>query len=358
MRTPLVVVSGISPEAVSSLMVSLMWDLPNAVAVQHCIDPESQVLTRTVSDRSGRLDLHGVPLEHACATCALREDIVPTLESLAKQARWGAIVACLPVGMEAEHLAEILAGDTRLARRLKLASVITALDAGTAVDDLLGPDLLAERGLHTGPHDDRGVAEVACQLVEYADVIVTGPDPQPEAVDLIQALTRPDALIVEGPETLDGAAVTTMVHKQMRAAAWSVPLGRDKLPDLTEGSAWRLDLSSDQPLDPDRLLDEIEQLGSGRHRIRGCFWVATRPGVAQLWKGAGGQVSIGSHSAWGDRQPLTRLVVTGLGAPPVELFASFQSLLGSADSAPHGQLRWAPQEDGLEPWLGPIRGAA
>ena len=60
MRTPLVVVTGVDPAAMDATLLSLAWDLPRAVSVRHTIDPESQVLTRTVSDASGVVERHEV----------------------------------------------------------------------------------------------------------------------------------------------------------------------------------------------------------------------------------------------------------------------------------------------------------
>ncbi|NED95650.1 cobalamin biosynthesis protein CobW [Phytoactinopolyspora alkaliphila] len=42
---------------------------------------------------------------------------------------------------------------------------------------------------------------------------------------------------------------------------------------------------------PGRLMRSIEQLGTGRVRARGRFWLPTRPQTLCLWDGAGGQSS-------------------------------------------------------------------
>ena len=101
MRTPLLVVTGVDPVAMDATLMSLSWDLPDAVVVRHRIDPHSQVLTRTVSDASGVLEQEHVQLEHACVGCALREDILPTLERLGRDGRWRTIVSGLPTSTEA-----------------------------------------------------------------------------------------------------------------------------------------------------------------------------------------------------------------------------------------------------------------
>jgi len=46
----------------------------------------------------GRLEHEQIELVLACIGCALREDILPTIERLARDGRWNSIVATLPVG--------------------------------------------------------------------------------------------------------------------------------------------------------------------------------------------------------------------------------------------------------------------
>lgn len=358
MRTPLVVVTGIDPAAMDGTMVSLSWDLPRAVAVRHRIDPDSQVLTRTVSDASGVLEREEIALEHACVSCALREDIVPTLERLAREDRWSSIIAGLPTATEAAQLAHILSRDSRLARHLKLSRVVSVLGTGHVIQDLLGDDLLRERGLHTNPGDDRGVGEVACAQTEFADVVVLDGDPGPEGTDLVRALARPEALIVTGANQLEGAAMASQRHQHRLTTSWRSPEFVNQVPPLGESHAWRLDLSTPRPFHPERLLEQIERLGTGRHRSRGCFWVPTRPGTMLEWSGAGGQLSIGTFSNLGLRTPTTRLLFTGLGTTPADLVGAFEDLLLTPTEALADHRGWDVLEDGLEPWLGDIRDVA
>lgn len=348
-------VTGVDPVAMDAALVSLAWDLPRAVSVRHRIDPHSQVLTRVVSDATGLLEREEVPLEHACVACALREDILPTLERLARDDRWDTIASGLPVATEAGQLVHVLGVDTRLARHLALSSVVAAVAHQDAVQDLLGDGLLRERDRHTGPADDRGLGETACAQIELADLVVLDGDPGAEATALVRALARPDATVVTGTDQLDGSLLATGRHAGTSPLSWSAPDLRAEVPPLGDSVAWRLDLRSPRAFHPDRLLEQIERLGSGAHRSRGCFWLPTRPDALGEWSGAGGQLSIGSHSRWGRRTPQTRLVVTGLGPEPADLAPAFAELLLTPEEA---RRSWVAVEDGLEPWLGDIRDAA
>lgn len=358
MRKPLVVVTGVDAVAMDTTLMSLAWDLPRAVSVRHRIDPQSQVLTRVVSDVDGVVEREEIQLEHACVGCALREDIMPTLERLARDSRWSAIVSGLPTGTDADQLVHTLATDTRLARHLKLSAVVAAVAAGDVVKDLLSDDLLSDRGAHTNPDDDRGVGEVACAQVEFADMIVLDGEPGHHATDLLRALARPDIPFVAGVDQLDGRAIISQRHRFSSTIAWCAPDFRARVPELTEGHAWRLDLCSPRPFHPERLLDHLERLATGPHRSRGSFWVPTRPRDLLEWSGAGGQLSIGSYDRWGRRPPVTRLVLTGLGEPSPDLATAFEDILLTPAESLLDQRSWNVLEDGLEPWLGDIRDVA
>lgn len=358
MRTPLVVVTGVDPAAIDAAMVGLSWDLPGAVAVRHRINPESQVLTRIVSDASGIVEHIDIPLEHACVTCALREDIVPTLERLGRDQRWRSIVAALPASAEADQLGNVLARNGTLNRFLRLVGVVASVSAGNLVHDLLADDLLHERGWHTNPFDERGVGETACALIEYADVTVLDQDPGAEGLDLVRALARPGANVVTGHHQVDTPEILQGLHSHQATTAWSATLRTADLPPLRDGEAWRISLTSMRAFHPERLLDQIERLGTGRHRSRGSFWVPTRPDAVLQWSGAGGQLSIGSFDSWGRRMPETKLLFTGVGELPADLAVAFDDFLLTPIEASQNQAAWRVHEDGLEPWLGDIRDVA
>ncbi|RHW26727.1 cobalamin biosynthesis protein CobW [Nocardioides immobilis] len=359
MRVPVVLISGVDPDAMAATMVGLQFDLPGAVAVRHHIDVDRQVLTRTVSDVTGVVEHQETELEHACVSCAIREDIVPTLERLARTRRWHSIVAHLPVGAEAAHLCNVLTWDTRLARFLRVSAVVTAVSAAHPVHDLLGDDLLAERGWHCSHDDRRGVGEVLASMIEYADAVVVDGEADAVAAGLVQALARPDVPVVVGSAGLTSADLLGRLHQHAHTEEWTSPVRTDALPDVRVEGIWRVDLQSIQPFHPERLLESLDAIGGGPFRTRGCFWLPSRPGRALEWDGAGGQLSIGDHAPWGRRAPFTRIVVTGVGAAPASLRPAFaEMLVRPGEDGSREAPGWQVTEDGFEPWLGPIREVA
>lgn len=358
MRTPVLAITGVHAVAVDATAMNLLWELPDAVALAHRIDPIAQTLTRTVSDASGILEREVIDLEHACIYCALRKDILPTLERLADIGRWGTIVASLPISAEAEQLSQALTQQAPLVRKLRLAAVITAVEPVNLEAVLLGSDLLVQRHLHTGPTDDRGLGETACALVEFADAVVVTSALDPGDDELIRALMRPDADLITGAENVDGHHLARLRHKHAEAVDWRQPFTQRLLPPFPKSRAWRLELRSDAPVHPERLLDQIEPLGAGPYRTRGCLWVPTRADTCISWEGAGGHLTIGSRGGWSSHAPHTKLVYTGVGVPPPQLRRVFNEVLLSPVERCLDARHWDTSEDGLEPWLGLIHKAA
>lgn len=355
-RVPVVLVTGTSPEAMARVTVGLQWELPRAVVVEHRIDVEQQRLHRTVSDIDGLVDRAAIDLAHACASCAISEDVLPTLARLGAAGRWQAIVVHLPVGAQAPQVCRALrSAEGGAAATLRIGGVVAAVAGDAVVQDLLGDDLLAERGLHSAREDRRGVGEVLAAMVEYADVVVLAGAAGPVDRDLVRALARPDALVADDVSTVDGRPLLAGVHVPRRSEAWAALVQADPPALFRSEHVWRLQLQSDRPFHPERLRANIASLGGGPRRVRGCFWLPSRPGDVVSCAGAGGQFSVGGTGSWNRREPFTRILVTGLDDGRHELVRAFdESLLTGAEVDRRGCF-WEVAEDGLEDWLGEIR---
>lgn len=357
-QTPVILISGMCQHTMAAAAVSLQWDLPNAVAVRHEVDPEREVLLRVVSDASGVLEKAEIDVEHACVNCAIREDVVPTLERLAADGRWGAIIAQLPVTAEAIQVCRVVGYAPEHVPHIRISASLVALSSESPLDDMFGDELIRERGLPVRSDDDRGMAEVTSAMVEYADVVATDSELEDEEREVLIALTRPGVPVLESFSEVDGAELMSGLHEHDVSEAWVAEIRRGDIPQPSLSRVWMLDFSSDRPFHPRRLHEAIATLGGGPRRSRGCFWLPSRPDQICIWDGAGGQLSIGSTEYWGRELPLTRIVVVGLDDEFDHLHETFVScLLSDTELASRGRY-WEVGEDGFEPWLGPIRRAA
>lgn len=353
-KVPVILISGVDADPMIQATISMQLDLPSAVVVRHELDPDRELLIRTVSDANGVIEHLEIDVEHACTSCATREDVVPTLERLAASGRWGAIIAQLPVTAEPMQVCRLISFSPQSAPHVRIAATLVALDGSSVHSDLIGDDLLVERGLPVRDDDERGVGETASAMVEYADVVAAIGEPSTADWELLRALARPGAQLTNSCAELDASALAAGVHDHEAAEEWVAVVRRAPLPRSGGEDAWVLDINSDRPFHPDRLQQTIVLLGRGERRSRGCFWLPSRPTQVCQWDGAGGMVSIGPADRWDGTGPLTRIVVVGVDEGRDQLAEAFAACLLTDDELAERGRYWELDSDGFEPWLGPI----
>ncbi|GAB2686958.1 CobW family GTP-binding protein [Thalassiella azotivora] len=365
---PVTILSTTDPVLRDGTAFSVLADAPDTVSVRHDLSTSegAGTLRRVVSDARGVIEDVTLPLEHSCLSCALREDVLPTLVRLADDGRWSHALLALPVGSEPLPVVRGLSGGDVAGRpvrdAVRLAGSVCVLDGDTLEHDLLDDDLLVERGLEHGPDDRRAVGEALAHQLELAHlVLVDGTDgrsvpARPAA--LLAHLVAPETTVRPGPHEVPGAAVLADRHEP---GSWHRvdPLRVEPTAAPDTDGVWTLDLSTWRPLHPGRLLDRIEDLGAGRLRARGRFWLPTRPEDVAVWDGAGGQLSIGGAGPWRGHDRSTRLVVTGVDRRTRQrVAAAFEDVVLRDDELARGRAFWMSQEDGFDDWLGTTSDAA
>lgn len=357
-RLPLALVSTIDPHLRDAVTLTAALE-PGTVVVRHDLldDGGDGRIRRVVSDIAGIVEDVEVPLDHACVSCAIREDAIPTLRRLATQGRWSQAVLALPVAAESLPVARTLAPQTEPDGELpeyRLASVVCAVDLDGLTGDVLGDDLLRERSLALGEDDDRGVGEAVAGLVEHADVVVTVGDGAGRPADstLLDHLRAADGLRLDGVHLLDGAVLFGREHDPHVGELRTDVDREPTVIGVSDAGIVTLRLVSDRPFHPDRLVHRIEELGSRPLRSRGVFWVPTRPDSVVGWEGCSGQLSVGEVGEWGDEAPRTDLTFTGRAGDMAQLEAVFADVLLTEGEGAEGLAAWLGRHDVLEPWLG------
>lgn len=391
-RLRLHILVGMDPDELSVVEATLAFSLEDVVLVRHDLEPAQDALLRTVSDQTGVLERARVPLAHPCLTCALREEIVPTLLRVAAARPGVHAVVRLPLAADPAPVVRAIqtmtVGGRRVVRDLDVRGVHATTPGPDLLDDLLGDDLLRERDPDSFGDDARAWGEALVAQLEYADVILlTGgtwaavptDSPPTDATGhgipaeqassptsgrtLLETLRRPDATVVDDVIDLDPAHLTELTHDHRAAEDWVSVTGRSANTDGARADrgpltvwhsedVWTTTLDTWRPLHPDRLMERLSDLGSGRVRGRGCFWLPTRPGSIVQWDGAGGQLSIGTVGGWGALAPRTQLVFSGTGTRHQAVEAGLRDALTTDLELARGLARWAGQDDPFDPWLG------
>jgi len=348
--TPVVLVASMDPVLREAGVDGILCDLPGAVAVRHDLEVDQGLLHRTVYDTARVLEDEWLTLEHACLACAMREDVLPTVERLVSTCAPAAIVLALPVTAEPFPLMAALT----VHESVRVAAVASVVDARRLERDLSGSELLAERGLAFTAGDRRAVGEALAHQVEAADALLLTDQPSRRCTALLDHLVEASV----PRRRLHDADSSSLVQcgREASAARGDLLQVSSTGADPREG-VWTLDLQSWRPFHPQRLLDNIQTLGSGAVRGRGHFWLPTRPNRIGAWDGAGGQLSIGDHGRW-TTKPDTHLVITGMDSDPEPLLTTFDACLMDDAELANGFAHWRGRPDGLEPWLGEQRGAA
>lgn len=359
----IVLLSAVDPVLRGSASFAAVTDVPGTVVLTQDLDPFSDTpIHRHIADSSGVLVDEWVEVEHACATCALREDTIPTLERIVAEGRYPNILVAAPVGVESLAIARALDDATSPGGPLAaahLASVATVCDVQTLAHDLLGDDLLSERGLALAEGDERSVGEVLAHQVGYADFVLTaGPlsSATSQAVALLDHIRSVDAHLVE--DFLAGRLGGLFTHSHLcEHASRRVDPMHVALNGAPEAhGVWSLHLSSARPMHPERFMDLLAALSGEKVRSRGHFWLPTRPLQACIWDGAGAQLSIGTHGDWGARTPATSLVFTGIADERRAIVEAFDAMLLTPEEDARGLAQWLGHDDGLDEWLGPRGG--
>ncbi len=350
---PVVVVVGMTAPDAAGAGLTLQCDLPGSVVVRH--EFAGDRLLRVVSDAGGVVEQEAVDLEHACLSCALREDVVPTLIRLAETARWSELVAVLPPTTDPLPVCRMVAHGVHQGRAvgawLDLRAVVATVDGPGLTGDVLGDDLLAERGWALGPDDLRAVGQAVTAQVEFADHLVLVGEPDQAGRGLLRQLARAGVPVVADTTELEVAAV--LLGRDDAAAHRAVdPRSRCRAPVPDDEHVASVVMTSWKPFHPARLRALLEDLAPGGARTRGCFWLPTRPHDVLAWEHSGGQLSIGDVGPWVDAERGARLVSTGRPEVVRGLPEVFGRALMTDAEMTGAALEWSGRPDGFEPWLG------
>lgn len=306
--TELLLLAGLPAHEVE-WVIGRIVGLDDDVAVLHhdLADLADGVVRRRLR-RGGRDETTELRLARPCASCALREDLLPLLRKLAGGPR--RVVLHLDPALEPEQvcfmLTAVRAGGAVVTDLYDLRGVVTVVDAATWLDDATGHETTAERAL-AGCADDgddlRTVAQVAVAQAEFADVIVrtgTADAWRLARTDAVLARLAPAALRLRLSEVDERVLLGALPAEARRGVPDDVhgPLLRGRPPLDADCGVRTLLFTARRPFHPLRLHAAVDVLLDGVVRARGRVWLATRP-AAVLWlESAGGGLQIGHAGEW------------------------------------------------------------
>lgn len=255
-----------------------------------------------------RTDARLVEMSNGCICCTLREDLLEEISKLALAGQFdylliesSGISEPLPV---AETFTFVDADGRRLADIARLDTLVTVVDAVNFLQDYLAAESLASHGQTAGEDDDRTIADLLIEQIEFANVLVLSKTDliSPAELARLQQILRqlnPAArqeIAVRG--AIDPARLlNTGLFSEDEAQGhqqWLAEAPGEHMPETQAYGISSFAFSARRPFHPQRFYQFLHQpWPHGRLlRSKGFFWLAaTEPeqqGIAWQWHQAGG----------------------------------------------------------------------
>jgi G3E family GTPase len=312
-RLPVVLVAGLTTD--TERVAEALLRRPGTVVAHHGLRQVQQGVVHrrlrwAADEPAGEpRDEHAVlELAHGCVSCTLREDLLPLVRRLAGTPGVRRVVLHLDPALEPEMISwslhHLLLDGATLDEQVRVEAVITTVEAATWLADAVGEDTLAERGLAGSPDDERTVAQVTVDQVEFADaIVVVGAAPNAWAGARTNAVLERLAPLAPRIrlDWLDVEALLSAIPPGARRGAIDdahAPLLRGQPPLESDCGVSVVLFSHRRPFHPQRLHDALGALVDGVVRTRARAWLASQPDVTLWLESAGAGMRIGHAGRW------------------------------------------------------------
>lgn len=331
-----------------------------------------------------------VEMTNGCICCTLRDDLLKEVARLADEGRFDYLVVestgiSEPMPIAATFLFESEDG-TCLGDVARLDTMVSLVDAQRFVDHFDEVEDLVTLGIGRDADDDRTIAELLVDQVEFADVLVitkpdlVGTEDLGRVTNLVRALNpRGQLEVAEFGDVPLASLVNTHLFNEEEAAlapGWVQALNGPGESEVDEYGIGTFVYRHQWPFHPQRLAAALGSGWDGVLRSKGFFWLATRPGIQALWSHAGVSVQIEPLAPWyaslaredwefedpedrvameatwdpllGDRR--IEVVFIGVGMDEAAIRSSLDDCILTADEFAAGFEGWAAMPDPLPQW--------
>lgn len=255
-----------------------------------------------------------VQMENGCICCTLREDLLAEVSRLAQEGRFDSLLIestgiSEPIPVAQTFTFEDESG-VSLSQLARLDTMITVVDAAAFLRDYREAADLRDRGESLGEDDDRTVANLLIDQVEFADVIVlnkldlVSPEHAREVQAVLTAL-NPGAQIVPATRGLVPLELVLDTgrfdyERAEQSAGWIRELQGEHQPETEAYGISSFTYRTTRPFDAPKIWDLLndESLWSTVLRSKGFFWVAAADHLCYELAQAGGVISAVPAGTW------------------------------------------------------------
>lgn len=245
-----------------------------------------------------------VEMSNGCICCTLREDLLLEVSKLAKDGRFDYLVIESTGISEPLPVAETFTfadeEGASLSDVADLDTMVTVVDAVNFLKDYDDAISLKEAGESLGEDDERSVADLLIDQVEFADVILISKTDlaKPEDIDRLKAIlsslnTHARILpIAQGNIDIDQVLNTGLFNfeRAQQAPGWLKEMRGEHVPETEEYGIGSFSYLARRPFHPEKFHNFLH--GTKTYgkllRSKGYFWLASRPEFAGQWSQAGG----------------------------------------------------------------------
>ncbi len=306
-RLPVTVLSGFLGAGKTTILSHTLNNRENkkvAVIVNDMseINIDSEILRSEVSLNRSEEKL--VEMSNGCICCTLREDLLEEVTKLAKEGRFDYLVIESTGISEPLPVAETFTfadeNGVALSDIADLDTMVTVVDAVNFLKDYDEAKYLQETGESLGEEDERSVADLLVDQVEFADLILISKTDLASASDIDRLTAILKTLnthakiypIANGKVDINEVLNTGLFNfeRAQQAPGWMKEMRGEHLPETQEYGIASFCYEARRPFHPDHFHDFLhgtEQFGK-LIRSKGYFWLATRPQFAGQWSQAGG----------------------------------------------------------------------
>lgn len=265
-----------------------------------------------------------VEMSNGCICCTLRDDLLAEVSRLAQEDRFDylliestGISEPIPVAQTFTFEDEegVSLGDIS-----RLDTMVTVVDGASFLRDYKTADALKARGESLGEEDNRTVANLLVEQVEFADVILVNKmdlvsEEQAKEVEGVIKALNPGAKIIRTTRSqvpLDEVMDTGLFdyEKAESSAGWIRELQGEHVPETENYGIASFTYETNHPFDADKLWAFFHDDANwkGVLRSKGFFWVAADHRTAYEWAQAGGVRSVNPAGMWWAAVPRERWV--------------------------------------------------
>jgi len=245
-----------------------------------------------------------VEMSNGCICCTLREDLLLEVNKLAKAGKFDYLVIESTGISEPLPVAETFTfadeDGVSLSDVATLDTMVTVVDAVNFLHDYDEAKDLQETGESLGEDDNRSVADLLVDQVEFADVLLISKTDlvQPTDIERLTAILRSlntHARIIPiemGKVDVKDVLDTHLFNfeRAQLAPGWLKEMRGEHVPETEEYGIGSFSYVARRPFHPQRIhqfFHNTKEFGK-LIRSKGYFWLASRPEFAWQWSQAGG----------------------------------------------------------------------